>query len=334
MLITLLTSSNIEHLKASYQCVINLQPCETIDHDVYIVVNTLNYDYYKNVIKSFPTANIIRTDSNGRPGKGHNSLLTLFKNKTEYDYLLPVDGDDFLYPNALNRLELYLKYNPDLLFLPYTDTLTPIFPGVALHCSLLDKCYITFTQYLKNIREIWYDGKQSPFVYNINNCNTPGRLALCSRKALNMDLSYDEDMKWFDDFNLFLQAFDETVVSNNYNIFMIEETNIYLYNRLNEDSVSAKFLIDKEKKAREEEIIFRNSVYNKFLAIRSWDLKNLLFLKADDDPTFTIRHKINFCEKLISELDLKSIVINKSSFEKFINYARENNFSQLEQIYK
>ena len=36
---------------------------------------------------------------------GHNSLINLFKNRPIYDYMLMIDGDDFLYPYALNQLQ-------------------------------------------------------------------------------------------------------------------------------------------------------------------------------------------------------------------------------------
>ena len=38
-------------------------------------------------------------------GKGHNSLFEIFRQKTNFDYLIFIDGDDFLYPYALYQLQ-------------------------------------------------------------------------------------------------------------------------------------------------------------------------------------------------------------------------------------
>ena len=106
-LVTLLTSSGIEFLIESVNSFRNQKGLGS-DKDKFkliIVVNTLNNDYYNLVMEKFKgDIEVIRTESNGKPGKGHNSLLELFKNKIEFDYLIPIDGDDFLYPFALKRL--------------------------------------------------------------------------------------------------------------------------------------------------------------------------------------------------------------------------------------
>ena len=49
--------------------------------------------------------------------------MNVFKNHKQYDYLIPIDGDDFLYPYALHQLEKSLKYKPDILVLQGNDVL-------------------------------------------------------------------------------------------------------------------------------------------------------------------------------------------------------------------
>ena len=122
LLITLLTSSNIDYLKPTYNSVKNQMECN-IDFKIIIVVNTLNKDYYSQVNNYFIEVEVIKTESNGYPGKGHNSLFEIFNQYTNYEYLLPLDGDDFLYPCALRKLEIYLNYKPDILMLPFTDNI-------------------------------------------------------------------------------------------------------------------------------------------------------------------------------------------------------------------
>ena len=81
-LITLLSSSNEKLLKLSYETVIN-QKNHDLDYDIIIVVNSLNVDYYNDVCKEFADYDIeiIETESNGKPGKGHNSLFNVFYEK-------------------------------------------------------------------------------------------------------------------------------------------------------------------------------------------------------------------------------------------------------------
>ena len=81
-LITLLTSSNSKLLKLSYNT-IKKQINHNFNYTVVIVVNTLNTEYFEEVLNEFKDieVEIIETESNGKPGKGHNSLFEIFKKK-------------------------------------------------------------------------------------------------------------------------------------------------------------------------------------------------------------------------------------------------------------
>ena len=105
ILITILTSFNEYILYETYNSIIN-QKNHNLTYDIIIVVNSLNNNYYNDVIEEFTNIDveIILTESNGKPGKGHNSCINLFKNRKQYNYMILIDGDDFLYPYALNQL--------------------------------------------------------------------------------------------------------------------------------------------------------------------------------------------------------------------------------------
>ena len=51
------------------------------------------------------------TESNGRPGKGKNSVLAHFLN-SKYDYMVQIDGDDFLQPHGVNLFTWLAKNEP------------------------------------------------------------------------------------------------------------------------------------------------------------------------------------------------------------------------------
>jgi hypothetical protein len=51
------------------------------------------------------------TDSNGRPGKGKNSVLDHFL-KSDNQYMVQIDGDDFLQPHGVNLYNWLTKNDP------------------------------------------------------------------------------------------------------------------------------------------------------------------------------------------------------------------------------
>ena len=107
-LVGILCSSNVRLLKESFLSVLNQTGFD--DYEIMIIVNTLNEEFYQDVMYEFGKNNytklrkIIRTESNGSPGKGHNSVLKTFYRDYRYDNLIMLDGDDFLFPNAIHRI--------------------------------------------------------------------------------------------------------------------------------------------------------------------------------------------------------------------------------------
>ena len=114
-LITLLSSSNSKLLKLVYECVLN-QKNHILNYTIIIIINSLDKSYYNEVCNEFKNINIeiVETESNGKPGMGHNSLFKVFYKKIEYDYLISLDGDDFLYPYALHQLSKCFNKKNDL----------------------------------------------------------------------------------------------------------------------------------------------------------------------------------------------------------------------------
>ena len=130
-LITILSSSNSQLLKLSYDTIIS-QLNNPFDFQIVIIINSINSNYYNEVIKLFENIDveIIETKSNGKPGIGHNSCINLFKNRKQYDYLIHIDGDDFLYPYSFHQLYKALiktkkndKY-PDILVIQGNDLIS------------------------------------------------------------------------------------------------------------------------------------------------------------------------------------------------------------------
>ena len=209
-LITLLTSSNSKLLKLSYNTIIK-QINHNFNYTIILVVNSLDKNYYQEVYNEFKNIDveIIETESNGKPGKGHNSLFEIFRKKKQYDYLIPIDGDDFLYPYAFYQLSKILQSkNPDILVLQGNDILSWYNDSTNSTDIYLNNCFYLIKQdeYPDNK---WIFNKNSininPFDKN-NKFITPIRLILCNRKILNLNIThfYCEKCNVLDDYLFYL----------------------------------------------------------------------------------------------------------------------------------
>ena len=239
-LITLLSSSNEKLLKLSYNSIIK-QLNHYLNYTIILVINTLNKTYITNVKKEFENINIeiIETQSNGKPGMGHNSLFTIFKNKPQYDYLIPIDGDDFLYPYALHQLsKTIIKYNPDVLVLQGNDILSWYNDSDNTTDIYLNNCFYLIKQdeYPDNK---WLFNKSHVNINPFENKEfiTPIRLILCNRNILKFNISefYCPKCSVIDDY-LFYLHFIQFYINKQLNVFIINSNHIYLYNDISIES--------------------------------------------------------------------------------------------------
>ena len=243
-LITLLSSSNEKLLKLSYNSIVN-QKKHNLNYTVIIVINTLNKTYFEDVKKEFHNIDIeiIQTISNGKPGMGHNSLFNIFKQKTEFDYLISIDGDDFLYPYALYQLSKCFDNttNPDCICIYGNDTIRDYYSNYDP-----SDIYITNNFYLRmgyNLPKKFSDSNMlfNIFNYNINNkpVQTIIRFIMCSRNFINKNTLnlYCEESYILDDYKFYLNYIDN-VLNKSINGLIINSDHIYLYNNINHNSIS------------------------------------------------------------------------------------------------
>ena len=101
----ILTSRNLPCLKRHFHSVPKKHTT--------VVVNTTDQEYeraasewcFENKI------NCVVTESNGKPGKGKNAVLDHFLDSS-YDYMVQIDGDDFLQPHGVNLYWWLSENNP------------------------------------------------------------------------------------------------------------------------------------------------------------------------------------------------------------------------------
>ena len=251
-LVGILCSSNVPLLKESFFSVVNQENFD--DYEIIIVVNTLNEEFYQDVMYEFGKHNytklrkIVRTESNGSPGKGHNSVLKIFNRDLRYDNLIILDGDDFLYPNALERINnVYEVENSDIITL-YGNTRVLI-NTVGYNKTDYDKTNLT-TRYKLQLEYCIIEAKNIKKIseeYN-EKLVTPGRILSLNRKILQKyNELYDERMYTYDDF-MYTVLFYKEMYNPEINITHLSDSYIYLYNAVNEESVSHKYATNSKNK--------------------------------------------------------------------------------------
>tara|TARA_B100001250_G_scaffold383673_1_gene377817 strand:- start:1647 stop:2903 length:1257 start_codon:yes stop_codon:yes gene_type:complete len=317
-LITLLSSSNEKLLKLVYNTIIN-QYKHNLDYTIIIVVNSLDTQYYQEVCNEFKSddVEIVETESNGKPGKGHNSLFEIFRQKTNYDYLISIDGDDFLYPYALHQLEkcFEIKKKVDVVCIYGNDTLRD---NISHYDS--SDIYLHNNFYLRigyNLPKTFADSESliNPLRTNIikNGVQTIIRFIMCSRNFINSNqntLLYCENCNILDDYRFYLNYIDN-VLNKNIEGLIINSDHIYLYNNINHNSVSKIY----NSKYDEDYKIITNYI-NEFKHLEKnigtkWSLNKLDYVVLSKIFNDNIEIKIN---------NDGSFNINKDELEKSKNY--------------
>jgi hypothetical protein len=247
-LVGILCSSNIPLLHESLNSVINQQNFD--DYHIFIIVNTLDEVFYQDVIREFgynkhdKLKKIIRTESNGFPGKGHNSVLDIFYKNYKYDYLIKLDGDDFLFPTAIERINnVQVTENSDVI-------------SLLGNCSVINTGFNYSKEYKRdpdtNIRVMDYKIQMGFEIKEVGNImqidesintldgGTPMRLLCLNRKILDKYKKlYNEDMFKCVDIE-YCVIFYKELYETNYKITHLTDPYVYLYNGINENSVTTK----------------------------------------------------------------------------------------------
>ena len=125
LLTAILTSEDLPRLE---RCIKSLMQSEP---DCLVVCNSTNSQFQIDAEKlcaKFPVK-FVNTESNGKLGKGKNAVLEQFI-KTDYDYLFQVDGDDFVYPGAIKKVnDIINRHDFDVLALTESEA----WDGTDLH---------------------------------------------------------------------------------------------------------------------------------------------------------------------------------------------------------
>ena len=332
-----LCSSKFDLLVRCIKSLIN-QKKFNYERKIIINVNTLNEDYYQRVLKEIPqiynmenhNMEIVRTKSNGRPGRGHNSCLDLFRERKEYDYLTMIDGDDLYYPTAFRRFQTFLQKYPDidLLHLMLNDRVhfqneeNFNYKALSLNYKLISGFIDT--------QNWWKTHKMdSPFVGKIADNKTPSRILLCSRNVFKttIPIRYSEEARLYDDYLAFC-SFYEAQLRNEINTYACSDTYIYFYNSLNDFSVSYNF---KEKDHEHEQNVWDTETKD-FVKVKNdnWNLSKLPYAIIENPKDFYIIDKLKYAQEEVIEYELKK---NQERYKQIMSINKDftdKNFEKAE----
>lgn len=237
-LIVLLTSSDVDILILCIESALNQI---YNNYDVYVVVNTTKEGYFERVkerCEPYNIAKIVQTSSNGKPGKGHNSVLTLFRNES-YDYLIMCDGDDFLYPTALTRIEHLLEsHDYDAIALCGRSSSLSVRSNDCKESGSLTSKQMVYTWNCQvSIDRLFFQNISSDYNHTLA---TPCRLLVTKKSfAMQEENLFDERMQIYDDYYMFLSLY-QYCIHQKYKIGFLCDPYLYLYNFTNPNSVSHK----------------------------------------------------------------------------------------------
>ncbi len=113
--IGILTSSDAHKALRAVRSAMN----QTIPVTCSVIVNSTKGYYFDEVnslvASEYPEVAVVETESNGKPGKGKNSAFRWMEDNVNADYYMLIDGDDFLYPVAVETLLPLMDEEYDLI---------------------------------------------------------------------------------------------------------------------------------------------------------------------------------------------------------------------------
>jgi tetratricopeptide (TPR) repeat protein len=337
VLVTILTSSEAGILEVCLQSITRQKYTQDLKQIVtfhpVIIVNTLNPDYAETVRQRFGVYNvpIIETESNGRPGKGHNSEIDYFKIHQEYDWILPVDGDDVLYPTAFMQLAKIIPENKFdvLLFLGLDIVKWNARPG---NIAITKGVYLNTIYSQTNLLET--EIINNPFACkSIDKLTCPVRMCLLNRAAASSQkpsVSWDEDSVMLEDYPPFLAVFQHHLLGS-LRLAATSNRYLYLYNQLTDKNVTTSFIQDvitDKERLENATNIFHRSLEQFDIVRNNWEtIRNIPFLSMEIAPAYdqSIPEKIVYLQNTFAKyyfyehLKQMELLYSQKQWQEFMN---------------
>lgn len=193
------------------------------DVDIVVIVNSPDPEYLKKVEESCAGYTVIETECNGTPGRGKNSVLDYFIQK-RYQYLLPIDGDDYYTKGSIKQLVRYVRMlEPDSM---------PDVIGQLQNKMSYDGKETEWNEFAKNMSGSTFAAKSKPnwrMLRQLNKLTDEimpfNRFLLLSSHAAK-SFRYNETLKAADDYLAMFELYSQ---SPGINYFLLKDETFYMY---------------------------------------------------------------------------------------------------------
>lgn len=271
-----------------------------------VVCNTTDESYPEKAKKVANTFGwkFIETESNGKPGKGKNSVIEYFQKHSEYEYLLMMDGDDMLYPTALHQLEAIIRGGADVVGLLTNDIVDTEFYINCGHVRLGEKffLYSWFDQQVQWTAQCETEGKADRS-RPLGEQNTPDRIVLISRKAAFLRCS--EELPVYEDYVLSLRA-QASMLQDRLTYVHTGSTYIYVYDKTNNKSTCKMFDRQHSGNWSAYEDVFRKEIEDLNPVLLDFETKEVPFVTIQNPKNFNTEMKLKFLSHMF--YDFKSSI--------------------------
>jgi hypothetical protein len=248
-LIGILTSDDTEKLQRAIQSVEG-----TID--ILVVSNSLDTSYAQKAQKVAEQfgCQFIETESNGTPGRGKQSVLDYF-NTTDYDYLIPVDGDDYIFEGGISRIiEIVTENQYDVL----SNTGQHMSDGRNIVTDLFTTDLFKYKNWEVSELKSWMK-----FIKSLKKFELPSSMLrfVCLSKTATNSFRYRDDLKGSEDMYAACEVYQNESLHK-----QTTEEKLYIYDFDNEGAFwkfySDKYEIEKTAAALEKLYESRELYFN------------------------------------------------------------------------
>lgn len=193
------------------------------DVDIVVIVNSPDPEYLKKVEESCAGYTVIETECNGTPGRGKNSVLDYFI-QHRYQYLLPIDGDDYYTKGGIKQLVRYVKMiEPDSM---------PDVIGQLQNTMTYEGKETEWKEFAKNMSGSTFAARSKPnwrMLRQLNKLTDEimpfNRFLLLSSHAAK-SFRYNETLKAADDYLAMFELYSQ---SPGINYFLLKDETFYMY---------------------------------------------------------------------------------------------------------
>jgi len=275
------------------------------DYDVVVFCNTtrVGYEIYlkRALDKLGSETKVVVTQSDGTPGTGKQSVFNYFMAHEEYDAVVFIDGDDFLYPCAFSVIaQAYDDTQCDIIGLQVHDMVYRQYPDL-LRMQIDDDHWVIgwFGEQHNHTKERGFIDRNLP----VGDQRTPDRLVWFTRHAFKQFSRpwFPSDIPVYEDYVASLSCLASHVYGDVIYVQM-STSNIYVHDATDRDSTCHRFLRS-GKNFHDVDQVFRELIYplNQLLGTRGFE--SCKYYENPNEAEFDNLQRISFLQNNMIPID-------------------------------